>query len=210
MYNPSTKEDFVRLSALSIGLMLSFLPPLGADSLYTYTGNNFNFFVGPGFGLTSADSVSISLTFTAPLADNLPVTDESSNVVSWSATDGVHTITNVGGLLTTLTLSTNSNGSINSWFVFACSETSAACDSTVEIVTTSESGYEGYVGDFNGLDESSTCCNSAAFRIDDQGAWTGGATAVPEPGSLVLVATAFVLAGTLSLLRRRGDQTKRA
>ena len=197
------KRTFVALAFLGFGSI-----SLRAATIEEYTGNAFNFFVGPGFALTTSDSVSAELIFSGPLAGNLNNADESGQLIGWTVTDGVHTLgsaLNEGDLLTSAVFSTNGAGDITSWLVFACSATAGSCNSNVEIETTSGSGFEGFIGSYtNGFDESSTCCNNAAFSVNAEGTWT--ATQVtPEPGTFSsLLIVAGVILGRFFSSRNRG------
>jgi hypothetical protein len=89
-----------------------------SGNVYTYTGHDFTTVTGP---YTTSDLVSLSLTFSAPLADNLNLTSITPTFASFS--DGVFTgDTNTfpSTLLnpaTSFQFSTNSIGNITNWAI---------------------------------------------------------------------------------------------
>jgi hypothetical protein len=89
-----------------------------SGNVYTYTGHDFTTVTGP---YTTSDLVSLTLTFSAPLADNLNLTSITPTFASFS--DGVFTgDTNTfpSTLLnpaTSFQFSTNSIGNITNWAI---------------------------------------------------------------------------------------------
>ena len=177
-------------------LGFAFAAAMHASVVETYTGNHFNFFVGPGFGLGTSDFVVAQITFAEPLAAHLNQFQDESQVLDWSITDGVHTMqSGAGTAISNFVFSTDASGAITSWVFGGVTTTNGVPDSLLQISTTSGSGFEGFIGTYtNGFDESSRCCNDGGFAVNVEGKWT----ASPEPGSVVLT---FV--GIASLLARR-------
>lgn len=111
-----------------------------AQVTYTYTGNVFQYFScglsssgngtagcqnepAPGNPLTTytaTDKVTATLTFTSALPANMPFGDVTSLPgFQLSLSDGQQTLTSVAHpTLTTVKVSTDANGNINSWEVF--------------------------------------------------------------------------------------------
>jgi hypothetical protein len=87
-----------------------------ADVVYTYTGNDFNSFSTPALPYTTSDFVTLTLTLSAPLADNL--NNVSVTPISFTILDGVDSLNQVTApplLLDTFQFSTSSNGTITGW-----------------------------------------------------------------------------------------------
>ena len=75
--------------ALTLGVIVSLAgaapTALAGSTTYTYTGNDFT--TGTFLGFAN-DSIDLSITFAAPLIDNLPYTNETGSVLFWSSTGG--------------------------------------------------------------------------------------------------------------------------
>jgi hypothetical protein len=97
-------------------LVMLLLPAaLPAAVSYTYTGNHFNTFL---FGTyTSANYVSITLTFNTGLAANMAF--QTVTPASFTISDGIDTITssNYDPSNTLFQVSTNASGGINAWSI---------------------------------------------------------------------------------------------
>lgn len=167
-----------------------------ANTIYTYTGNDFTNFGNTA--LTGADFISASFTLASPLGDNLSNANEGSAALSWSITDQISTINQaspdaVADLA--LVFSTNAMGAITSG---EFQDTSGNCaTSCLQLVTQDFPQFPIY------LDQSSTCVSNtcgASFANNDTtpGVWrvTTVASTAPEPSGLVLAA----LGGGLLLL----------
>ena len=179
-------------------LGLAFAAAMHASVVETYTGNHFNFFVGPGFGLDTSNFIVAHITLAAALPANLNQFQDESQVLDWSITDGLHTLqASSGTAISNFVFSTDASGAITSWVFGGDTTTNGIPDSNLQIVSVSGSGFEGFIGTYtNGFDESSRCCNDAGFAVNVEGTWTASST-VPEPGSVVLtfVGIASLLAG---------------
>ena len=68
-------------------ISVSIAPPAEADTILTYTGNNFNSVSGI---YSTTDHLTASLVLSAPLGANL--TDYGVTPVSWTFNDGIHAL----------------------------------------------------------------------------------------------------------------------
>jgi hypothetical protein len=72
-------------------------PRASADAMYCYAGNNFNQFDGGGYVQYSAtDSVRGCVTLNVALPSDSGLRDYSANLVSYTFSDGVQTLSGVG------------------------------------------------------------------------------------------------------------------
>jgi hypothetical protein len=165
--------------------LLLLLPlPLVADTVYTYTGNDFTYAEAP---FTTSDFISGSFSVASPLSPNsfYYIGNFSSfQIDSFSFTDGLDTFTNQtpGVQLGDFEIQTDATGIITAWDI----DVSATQNGVITALITNTSP-----GD-TGLIE-----GSASADVDhDPGTWSGPPSAVPEPSSLILLATgALFLAG---------------
>jgi len=167
-------------------LLLAGMVPAPANTIYTYTGNDFTFFADST--LTTSDFISASVTLASPLAENLSNANETAAALSWSITDQVSTINQASpDAVADLTLffSTNSTGVITSW---EFQDTAGNCATNcLQLVTQ-------YFPQFpeDDLDQSSACVNNtcgipSANNDTTPGVWHVSTTAsAPEPSSMVL------------------------
>ena len=92
----------------------------GANTVYSYTGNNFTFTSDgtlPSGAYDDTMSVSGSFTLASPLAANLSYTSIKSNILSFSFFDGRNTITNLNQdpSVTVFNVTTDAAGMIDTW-----------------------------------------------------------------------------------------------
>jgi hypothetical protein len=172
---------------LAYGLGVLLVATMGAqaavaDTTYTYTGNDFT---SAGSPFTTSDFVSGSFTTSAPLADGLPLEDISGDLVSYSFSDGVATLTQTNSAPAVFDVSTDTNGSIAEWHITLLDPPL----DTKEIYTISIPTFTKDDGSAIGIGQGS--------NTNDHGSWA----VTPEPGSLFLFGT-----GTLwivGLMRRK-------
>jgi hypothetical protein len=183
----------MRILCLAI-LASLFLPaPLMADTVYTYTGNDFTYIIA-GTAFTTSDFVSGSFTVASPLAGNQPIQALTSSVLSFSFTDGLSTIDNPQTLWSVpiFDVATDASGNITGWDIDLMSSNNG--DFQSEILTRNLGG----VGDLG-----RTAYNAdLADNLYAPGTWTQStpAGAAPEPGSLLLLATGLI--GLAAFLHR--------
>jgi hypothetical protein len=90
------------------------LPPNQAT--YSYEGNDFDDFDGGSY--SPGDRVQAEFVLATPLAPNMPLTDVSDALISFTVFDGVQTRTMTDSYVPNFELSTDSSGAIEEWFIF--------------------------------------------------------------------------------------------
>jgi hypothetical protein len=169
-----------------------------ANTIYTYTGNDFTFFQDST--LTTSDFISASVTLASPLADNLSNANETGAALSWSITDQVSTINQASPDAAAdldLFFSTNATGAITSW---EFNDTAGNCATNCLQLVTQD--FPQFPGD--DLDQSSACVNNtcgipSANNDTTPGVWRATTASAPEPSGKALI----TLGGCLLLLRAR-------
>lgn len=105
-------------AVLALALVLASLP-VRANVFYAYTGNPYTTFQDlalPAGAFDNTMRVSGIFELAAPIAANTPLTDFSSNVVSFSFSNGRNTLTQADPRLTTFFfLQTDASGRIDIW-----------------------------------------------------------------------------------------------
>jgi hypothetical protein len=153
-----------------------------ADTVYTYTGNTMNGFVFSNQNF-SEPNCNCSLSGTVDL-------NSAMVAVSWSFTDGTHTLTNL-----------NSSGTINP---FDGSSTPFATWS----VSLTGGGIQFFSQNYGSHDEatdfSSVNGNLFGYEEGNPGKWTTGLVATTEPATGLLLGLGLAVAG---LMRRRRKKT---
>jgi hypothetical protein len=174
------------LSRVSAILVLSASTLIAhADSVYTYTGQDFTSVVGPLF--TTSDFVSGSFTTATPLADDLD--NATISLTSFSFNDGVDTISNTNGFADDFLISTNASGAIVEWGILVISDTP---DVEIQI-----SGGQMFGNGDTALSNGSEGGNSVS------GVFTSSAptSVTPEPSTLALLGTGIL--GVAGMMRRK-------
>ena len=181
---------------LPAGLFSLLLVPTAAsaDTVYTYTGNNFNVVHGSDF--TTSDRVSGYFVLPTPVPANSGFSDPPANTPIYNFTNGVETLTNQTAQDATFQFSTDAQGNISQWFILI--------DSTHGSLATSNYGADISLDEDNGTYDPTgggTSANLQYGQIDaDPGTWTTSTSApTPEPSSLLLLSTGLLgVAGTLA------------
>jgi PEP-CTERM motif len=173
------------LSRVSAILVLSASTLIAhADSIYTYTGQDFTFATAP---FTTGDFVSGSFTTTTPLGDNL--NDAFIIPASFSFNDGVDTLNNTNGSVADFFISTNASGAIVDWTIDV-----TALGELIEITGGPKSaGDDGDIG---------TAAEGVGVN-NVSGAFTSSAptSVTPEPSTFALLGTGIL--GVAGMMRRK-------
>ncbi len=175
-------------------LALALIPAESANAAvtYTYVGPNFNVLVpdaSVSTHFTTSDHITGTVTFSAPLAANLPLTSEIANLTDFTFSAGPETLTKAtANFLTTFEISTDASGNITGW-----------------LINIGKGGYgslflEG--GDGTPRDQA-VLSPTERGQINGQGTFTQAA--VPEPASWALMIGGLGLTG--AALRRRARKT---
>jgi hypothetical protein len=103
----------VRISIIALACLFLSATGARADTVYTYTGNDFTLVQGP---YTTLDSVTGTIVLSAPLPANLSsFTDETALLISYSFSDGVQTLTNLNSHADHFDFQTSPSGAITLW-----------------------------------------------------------------------------------------------
>ncbi len=106
----------LRLVALSIVVGLFAESGTTCAATYTYSGGNFVDVLGD---YTTMMRVTGQFTVAVPLAPNLPFTDITALVTSYSFSDGVQTLTEANSVLLFFSVRTDVTGAIATWSISA-------------------------------------------------------------------------------------------
>src|SRR6266481_4265149 len=166
------------LSAIGLLSLLCVMLPgtLRADTVYTYTGNDYTTCFGTysnGTPGTCGGPYALSLTFV--LTTPLVVSDITADVSTFSFTDGTGlTLTNANSSSYDFTVLGITNGAITQWNMNACKDIACATSAGTanNPVTVEDFSVTGKVIGFGDI-------------ASGPGTWT--VTSTPEPGSLLLL-----------------------
>ena len=153
-------------------LAMGLAPSAQATTIYTYTGNHYTTCSGTYCtGGPYALSVSFTTTLTGSSLANLPFTDISATITSFTFTDGsgLTLVSNLGRL----EISTDASGNISTWVVAACGST---CDTQMQTNWNSPFGFNPG-RDFS--DPTVSFAGSYGFVSNNPGTWV--ASPGPQP-----------------------------
>jgi len=178
---------WIRPVLLGMGLLCAGVA--SADTVYNYTGNNFNQFYG-STGDTTSNFLTITMTLASPLGANLSILSLTNiTPISWSASDGTHSLdSNSAGLTTQFFFSTDGVGTITQWII-NLSTPSVGLESYSPEATLSDGVQNVIINDVYidrsvfGVDASS---NTGA------GVWTVSSTPEPTTWSLTMIPLAVM------------------
>jgi len=170
-----------------IGILIVFSAMAKADTLYSYTGNDFTYAESP---YTTSDSITGSFTTSVPLADDLSLV--TITPISYSFTDGVQTITDLTNTNPDpfFDISTDSSGNIIQWEIDPGTATGNFIQFDYVLGYTTDN-YVRY-----GFNE--------AYN-NEEGNWS---SSVPEPSGGVLMGIGLL--GLGFIVRRRANRMKPA
>jgi len=171
-----------------------------ADTIYTYTGTDFTTATGT---YTKSDSVSGMIDLAAPLGDNLTLQlVPASNIVSFSFTDDVQTITKTSANFYAIDLGTNGTGIPNAWAI-VLSANSSASSPIISSDSTCCSTYGSPVLSFTDIGYMSN--TDYGLTVSTAGTWavTTTPTTTPLPATLPLFAGGLGAMGLLGWRRKR-------
>jgi hypothetical protein len=191
--------DSLRLGAttlLTLALISLAAGPAKAQT-YSYQGKDFDTVVAP---YTTAMSISGSFQLPLPLVPNLPPTDASASVLSFSFTDGVETRTEADSVICAFELATGPDGRITQWRI-ALRETGIAVGDPQHTIGTSRHPFTANDQGDHILATGVDCVDTEipfdyGYRENNPGTWTSDVAAVPTLPAV----SAMLLAGLLALL----------
>lgn len=170
-------------------LLFVFQSSALADTIYTYTGNDFTFLEQPeGYpnAFTTSDYVSITLTISGPpivclTLCSIPSSDISMSVMGPEGFEGLI----AAGSVPTGMVQTDSSGAIVAWTFHACMFVSGTFpDCEDRSIDSTDVGS--FVNDFAELG------NGTAGNSGESGVWTM-TEVVPEPNTLLTFASGVAL-----------------
>ena|SRR5437773_8859500 len=175
-------------------IVCCFAPSAQADTVYTYTGNDYTTCGGTYCtGGPYALSATFATTLTGSALDNLPFTNITATITSFKFTDGSGlTLDNTNDLVLgspDIEISTNASGNIVAWFAGAY---------TFPATTQMQTNWDSPFSFFPGADFSETTPSFAGdfgFIGSDPGTWRMVSTATPEPSTFLLLATGLLVFG---------------
>jgi hypothetical protein len=186
-----SRNRISRLSVFGVVVICSllafgFAPSARADATYTYTGQPFTYFQGADSCTNGVGECSLSgtVTFASPLPPNheepLPAgCCGSLSPLSFSFTDGVHTLNSSNSAFSYFFLWTGSDGQIDGWFL-------GSEPITMSRNETQDLGSDGPLADLGTIsDITGTVPGNWAWNENTPGTWT--LTTTPEPSSLILL-----------------------
>ena len=197
----TTKSYLSRLGSpgamlLTGALFAIFLAPSAkAGTIYTYTGNAYTTCGGTYCtGGPYALSVAFTTTLTGSSLVNLPYTDISATITSFTFSDG-NGLT-IQSSLQSLDISTNVSGNISTWLIGVCG---ATCNIQMQTNWHSPFGFN------PGADFSETTASFAGnygIVFGNPGTWVASSS-IPEPSTFVLLAIGLLVCGTVRARRAR-------
>jgi hypothetical protein len=183
-------------------------PSAKADTVYTYTGNDYTFCGGTYCtGGPYALSIMFDTTLTGTALNNLPLTNINATITSFKFTDGSGlTLDNSNDLIVgspEIDISTNASGNIVAWFVLAYNFPGTQMETFWDWPLNFIPGAP--LLRPRGADFSETTdifAGDYGFIGNDPGTWRMGVLTTPEPSTFLLLATGLLVFGIV-LARRR-------
>jgi hypothetical protein len=134
MKSKLNKSVFFAFWMMLPAFALSCVSVANANTFLIYTGNNFNVVGGV---YTTSEHVTLTIELSAPLASNY--TGPITNIVHWTANDGVQTLadTQLNRTISQNVITTDQNGSITKWKL----EFNGSLSLVEEILTTNDNFF---------------------------------------------------------------------
>jgi hypothetical protein len=188
----------ITLTALCLVLACA-IPAMASPVTYTYTGYGFDTFFGPGYSpndfvtasFTFANPIGVSVGFETLVSDNVSYPDD---LLSWTMSDGVQTLSSTGNLMGSFSVSTGPDGLPEQWNIISYA---------VDVIGGDEFLNYGSVATYGATgcpppDGTSECAQDTgvlvpyedyAYDENMPGTWTmeQASATTPEPGTLTLL-----------------------
>jgi hypothetical protein len=172
-------------------LVLAAAAAANADTIYTYTGGDYEGATPP---FTDSEHITATFTFATPLAGSLPLANDLPSLLSWTINVGVLSLslssTDASDHMVLLELGTGPSGAITAWDFGA-----SGPDPNDEVVS-SASGFQDFVISEALIDGFNA---GPVFANANPDGWTS--TTTPEPSTLVSMALGVAV--MLFALRRK-------
>jgi hypothetical protein len=173
-------------------LMLVAAAAANADTIYTYTGNDYG--INPFLPFT--EHITATFTFATPLAGSLPLANDLPSLLSWTINVGLPSLslssTDSSDSMFELELGTGPSGAITAWDFWANGPDS-------EVVMSFSEAVDG--------DSVNSQAVGPVFANPNPDGWTS-TTTTPEPSTLVSMALGVAV--MLFAVRRRTRLAARA
>jgi len=157
-------------------LSVAYPASVQADTIYTYTGNNFTTVTFP---YTTSDFVTAMITLATPLPPNFSGT---VNPTAFTLSDGVQTLTNLNAVFAQGFITTSPTGAITTWHI----QVQTIAGAVIETVNDTAFPFTPF--DLGQLPTSITASNDGM-----PGTWTVVGQ-VPDTGSTLLLMTLTLMA----------------
>lgn len=168
----------IRLAAAALFAQAALIATSSANAqaVYTYTGNDFQSVLAPGY--STSDKITGTLTLSSALPDSLTtLTDETALVTSYSFSDGVTTFDSgccESGSQTIFQFMTDATGAITGWVVTLETNDDHTGDLTTEGGATSfdQSLVDGVKGGRNDGEPGVWALQSMTSPVPEPASWT--------------------------------------
>lgn len=174
------------------GVDVTWAPPVVTPSspftTYTYHGNAYNTCSGTYCtGGPYALSAEFTTTLTASALANLPYTDITSSIVSFTFTDGSGlTIDNSNASYKDFNISTGASGNIATWLITSCG---SSCN--IQMQTNWDSPF-GFIPGADFSETTASFAGSYGFISNDPGRWSASPVAAFSATQIAIMASGLL------------------